>query len=294
MSSSGASADDLRAGRRGRRDRGPAAVAGLDSSTGFLRTAVAGNPGVAFAAADARSLPVADCRVRCLPSPASSSTSCRTRSRAVRRDAAGVGARRRCRWLRTSGTTPRACRCCGTSGTRRLPTMWPWPYATRARRFPTCNPIVAVGGCSFGGGPHRRLRARAIDVPTVFHELRRLRNAVPRRPGPGAQPTACLWARTAAPRCATACARRCSIGRSDGTIALDGRARGPSVVSGRHRVAVRRPAADRLPELALVLRRVPGVAQQRAPPAGAQCQRQPGPVVRRPRRLPATPATRAW
>ena len=35
-------------------------MAGLDSSTGFLRTAVAGNPGVAFAAADARSLPLAD------------------------------------------------------------------------------------------------------------------------------------------------------------------------------------------------------------------------------------------
>jgi SAM-dependent methyltransferase len=39
---------------------GPAAVLGLDSSTGFLRTAVAGNPGVAFAAADARRLPLAD------------------------------------------------------------------------------------------------------------------------------------------------------------------------------------------------------------------------------------------
>jgi SAM-dependent methyltransferase len=39
---------------------GPAAVLGLDPSTDFLRTAVAGNPGVAFAAADARSLPLAD------------------------------------------------------------------------------------------------------------------------------------------------------------------------------------------------------------------------------------------
>ena len=39
---------------------GPAAVAGLDPSTGFLATAVAANPGIAFAAADARSLPLAD------------------------------------------------------------------------------------------------------------------------------------------------------------------------------------------------------------------------------------------
>jgi SAM-dependent methyltransferase len=39
---------------------GPAAVLGLDPSTDFLRAAVAGNPGVAFAAADARSLPLAD------------------------------------------------------------------------------------------------------------------------------------------------------------------------------------------------------------------------------------------
>ena len=94
------------------------------------------------------------------------------------------GRHRAASWRRTSGTTPRGCRCCGRSGTspasstrRGRPERGPPVLASPTRG--ACRAVDARRDCD-------DVQTRAIIVPTVFDGLRRLLVTVPRWAGSGA------------------------------------------------------------------------------------------------------------
>ena len=79
------------------------------------------------------------------------------------------GRHRAASWRRTSGTTPRACRCCGRSGTSPASSTPTRPTSNEGHRF-TLRPPRSLPSCG-GGRDCDDVQTRAIIVPTVFEDF---------------------------------------------------------------------------------------------------------------------------